>query len=70
MPIRHYVLILLNYPVANTIVANVTSIVKYCNKSLVDTYSKLRVEFIYKIWNGMFISTNSVASAAKLGVIK
>jgi len=48
--------------------ANAASIVKFCNKGLVETYSKLRVKYICKAWNGIF--TNSVTLIVKLQVIK
>ena len=37
---------------------------------LVEACSKLRVESVRKAWNGVSMSTNSVASAAELEVIK
>ena len=37
---------------------------------MVEARSKLRVESVYKAWDGVFMSTNSVASAAELEVIK
>ena len=61
-PARHQVLVPLDSATAELIVANATSAVLSCNKSL--------VEFVYKTWNGMSISTNSVVSAAELEVIK
>ena len=51
-------------------VANTASAVESCNKGLVSAYSKLRVESVCKAWNGVFMSTNSIASVAELEVIK
>jgi len=51
-------------------VANAASAVKSYNKGLVNARSKLRVESVHKAWNGVSMSTNSVASAAELEVIK
>ena len=50
--------------------ANATSAVKSCNKGLVSAHSKLRVESVRKVWDGVSISTNSVVSVAELEVIK
>ena len=50
--------------------ANVASVVESYNKSLVEAHSKLRVESVHKAWDGVSMSTNSVASAAELEVIK
>jgi len=69
-PTRCQVLILLTPVAAEMMVANVTSAVESCNKSLVSVRSKLRVESVYKAWDGMFMSTNSVTSGAELEVIK
>jgi len=55
---------------AEVVVANAASAVESCNKSLVSTRSKLRVESVRKAWDGMSISTNFVASVAELKVIK
>ena len=63
-------LILLNAPSAEIIVANVAMAVESCNRSLVEAYSKLRVESMCKVWDGVSMSTNFVASAAELEVIK
>ena len=52
------------------VVANITSAVESCNKGLVSTCSKLRVESVHKAWDSVSMSTNSVVSAAKLEVIK
>ena len=49
---------------------NAASAVESCNKGLVSVHSKLRVEPVYKAWDSMSISTNSVAFAAELEVIK
>jgi len=69
-PTRHQVLIPLALAAAETVVANAASAVESCNKGLVSTRSKLRVESVRKAWDGVSISTNSVASAAELEVIK
>ena len=50
--------------------ANAASAVESCNKSLVSTCSKLRVESVCKVWDGVSMSTNSVTSIAELEVIK
>ena len=50
--------------------ANAASAVQSCNKGLVEARSKLRVESVCKAWDGVSMSTNSVASAAELEVIK
>ena len=70
MPTKYQVLILLNSATAETVVANAALAVEFCNKSLVDAHSKLRVESMYKVWDGVFMSTNSVAFIAELEVIK
>ena len=70
MPTKYQVLILLNPATAETVVANAALAVEFCNKSLVDAHSKLRVESMYKAWDGVFMSTNSVAFVAELEVIK
>ena len=44
--------------------------VESCNRGLVEARSKLRVESVRKAWNGVSMSTNFVASAAELEVIK
>ena len=41
-----------------------------CQKGLVEARSKLRVESVRKAWDGVSMSTNSVASIAELEVIK
>jgi len=69
-PIRWQVLILLDSFTTEIIVANAAMAVESYNKSLVETYSKLRVESVHKVWDGVYMSTNSVALAAKLEVIK
>jgi len=51
-------------------VANTASAIEFCNKGLAEACSKLRVEFIYKAWNDISMSTNSVASVAEIEVIK
>ena len=50
--------------------ANAAFTVEFCNKSLVETHSKLRVESVHKAWNDVSISTKSVASVAELEIIK
>ena len=68
-PTRCQVLVLLILAAAE-MVANTASTVESCNKGLVSAYSKLRVESVCKAWNGVFMSTNSIASVAELEVIK
>ena len=70
VPTRHQVLIPLAPAAAETMVANAVSTVESCNKGLVSAHSKLRVESVHKAWDGISRSTNSVASAAELEVIK
>ena len=67
---RCQVLVPLDSAAAELIVANAASAVQSCNKGLVEACSKLRVESVHKAWDGMSMSTNSVASAAELEVIK
>ena len=67
---RCQVLVLLDSATAKLIVTNAASTVQSCNKSLVEACSKLRVESVHKAWDGVSISTNSVASVAELGLIK
>ena len=50
--------------------ANAASVVELYNKGLVRVHSKLRVQSVYKAWDNVSISTNSVAFAAELEVIK
>ena len=50
--------------------ANAASAVQSCTKGLVEAHSKLRVESVHKTWNSVSMFTNSVASVAKLKVIK
>ena len=69
-PTRHQVLIPLTPVTAETVVANAALAVESCNKGLVSAHSKLRVESVHKAWDGVSMSTNSVASAAELEVIK
>jgi len=69
-PTRHQVLILLALAAAEIVVANAVSAVEPCNKGLVSAHSKLRVESVHKAWDGVSMSTNSVASVAELEVIK
>ena len=44
--------------------ANAASAVESYNKGLVSACSKLRVESVRKAWDGVSMSTNSVASLA------
>ena len=67
---RHQVLIPLAPATAEVVVANAALAVKSCNKGLISARSKLRVESVRKAWDRVFMSTNSVASAAELEVIK
>ena len=46
---RQQVLISLDSLTTEIIMANATSVVKSCNKSLVNTYSKLRIKSVYKV---------------------
>jgi len=69
-PTRCQVLILLNTPTAEVVVANAATVVESCNRGLVEAYSKLRVESVYKTWDGISMSTNFVTLAAELEVIK
>ena len=50
--------------------ANAAMAVESCNRGLVEARSKLRVESVHKAWDGVSMSTNFVASAAELEVIK
>jgi len=67
---RWQVLILLDSLSIEIVVANTAFTVESCNKRLVETHSKLRVESVHKVWNGVSMSTKSVASAAELEIIK
>ena len=69
-PTRHQVLIPLTLATVKMVVANAAFAVESCNKGLVSACSKLRVESVYKAWDGVFMFTNSVASAAELEMIK
>ena len=69
-PTRRQVLIPLDTPTAEVVVANATTAVESCNRGLVETHFKLRVELVRKTWDGISMSTNFVASAAELEVIK
>jgi len=69
-PTRHQVLIPLNTPTTEVIVANAATAVESCNRGLVEAHSKLRVKSVCKAWDGISMSTNFVASAAELEVIK
>jgi len=68
-PTRRQMLIPLNTPTAE-VVANAATTVESCNRGLVEAHSKLRVESVHKAWDGISMSTNFVASAAELEVIK
>ena len=69
-PTRYQVLILLDAPTSEVVVANAAAAVEFYNRGLVDAYSKLKVESVRKAWNGIPMSTNFIASAAELEVIK
>ena len=69
-PTRRQVLIPLDTPTAEVVVANAATAVESCNRGLVEAHSKLRVESVHKAWDGISMSTNFVASAAELEVIK
>jgi len=69
-PTRRQVLIPLNTPTAEVVVANAATAVESCNRGLVEAHSKLRVESVRKAWDGISMSTNFVASAAELEIIK
>jgi len=69
-PTRHQVLIPLAPAAAEVVVANAASAVESCNKGLVSTRSKLRVESVCKAWDSVSMSTSSIASVAELEVIK
>jgi len=47
-PIRCQMLILLNISTAEVVMANADSAVEFCNRGLVEAYSKLRVESVCK----------------------
>jgi len=67
---RRQVLIPLDTPTVEVVMANATTAVESCNRGLVEAHSKLRVESVCKAWDGISMSTNFVASAAELEVIK
>jgi len=69
-PTRHQVLIPLDAPSSEIVVANAAMAVESCNRGLVEARSKLRVESVRKAWDDVSMSTNFVASAAELEVIK
>jgi len=69
-PTRCQVLIPLDTPTAEVVVANAATAVESCNRGLVEAYSKLRVKSVRKAWDRISMSTNFVASAAELEVIK
>jgi len=64
------VLIPLDTPIAKVVVANTGFAIGSCNRGLVEAYSKLKVESVCKTWNSVSMSTNFVASAAELKIIK
>ena len=47
-PTRYQVLIPLDTPTAEVVVANAATAVESCNRGLVEAYSKLRVESVHK----------------------
>jgi len=69
-PTRRQVLIPLDTPTTEVVVANAATAVESYNRGLVEAHSKLRVESVRKAWDGISMSTNFVASAAELEVIK
>ena len=69
-PTRRQVLIPLAPATAEVVVANAALAIESYNKGLVSARSKLRVESVRKVWDGVSMSTNSVASVAELEVIK
>jgi len=69
-PTRRQVLIPLDTSTAKVVVTNAATAVEFCNRGLVEAHSKLRVELVRKTWDGISMSTNFVASAAELEVIK
>ena len=46
--------------------AATTSAVEFCNKGLISTHSKFRVESVCKAWDSISISTNFVVFIAEL----
>ena len=69
-PTRCQVLIPLNTPTAEVVMANAATTVESCNKVLVKAHSKLRVKSVHKAQDKISMSTNFVALAAELEVIK
>jgi len=69
-PTRCQVLISLDTPTIEVVVANAAFAVESCNRGLVEAHSKLRVKSVHKAWDGVSMSTNFVASAAELKIIK
>jgi len=69
-PTRRQVLIPLNTPTAEVVVANAATTVESSNRGLVEAHSKLRVESVCKPWDGISMSTNFVVLAAELEIIK
>jgi len=69
-PTRRQVLIPLDTPTVEVVVANTATAVESCNRGFVEAHSKLRVESVRKAWDGISMSTNFVASAVELEVIK
>ena len=46
---KYLVLILLDFPTIEIVIANIVFVVKFYNKSLIEACSKLRVESVCKI---------------------
>jgi len=69
-PTRCQVLIPLDTPTAEVIVTNIAIAVESWSRGLVEAHSKLKVESVHKAWDRISMSTNFVASAAELEVIK
>ena len=61
-PTRRQVLISLDTPTAEVVVANAATAVEFYNRGLVEAHSKLRVESVHKAWDGISMSTNSSGS--------
>jgi len=56
------VLISLDAPTVEVIVANTGSTVESCNRSLVEAHSKLRVESVHKAWDSISMSNTKLGS--------
>jgi len=54
-PTRRQVLIPLDTPTAEVVVANAATAVESCNRGLVETHSKLKVESVRKAWDGISV---------------